>query len=108
MRCGAPVPLDVGLCERCNPLGLRDSASSQVHGTVFLALVGAIVALALVARLVVSGVGPFSATVTDSAPRPDGLAITLTVTNHGTAAGQTTCQASSDPKDRNGLLAPSR
>ena len=37
-RCGAPVALDVGLCERCNPLGLKDSASSQVHGTVFLAV----------------------------------------------------------------------
>ena len=34
---GRRSPLDVGLCERCNPLGLRDAASSQVHGTVFLA-----------------------------------------------------------------------
>ena len=37
VRCGAPVPLDVGLCERCNPLGLRDSSASQVHGTVVIA-----------------------------------------------------------------------
>ena len=32
VRCGAPVAIDVGLCERCNPLGLRDSSASQVHG----------------------------------------------------------------------------
>ena len=24
VRCGAPVGLGVGLCENCNPLGLRD------------------------------------------------------------------------------------
>jgi len=47
-RCGAPVALDVGLCERCNPLGLKDSASSQVHGTVFLAVGLAIAGLAIV------------------------------------------------------------
>src|SRR5690242_13721639 len=50
-RCGAPVPLDVGLCERCNPLGLKDSASSQVHGTVFVAVGLAVVVLAIVAHL---------------------------------------------------------
>src|SRR6476661_3271439 len=50
-RCGAPVPLDVGLCERCNPLGLKDSASSQVHGTVILMVIVAIVGLAVLGRL---------------------------------------------------------
>src|SRR5437763_13409884 len=56
-RCGAPVAVDVGLCERCNPLGLKDSASSQVHGTVFLAVGIAIAGLAVLAHVAVAGIG---------------------------------------------------
>jgi len=44
-RCGAPVGQGVGLCERCNPLGLRDSAASQVHGSVFIAVTLAVIVL---------------------------------------------------------------
>ena len=63
LRCGAPVPLDVGLCERCNPLGLKDSSASQVHGTVFIAVLVAVIGLALLGRLTLAGVGPFAARV---------------------------------------------
>lgn len=111
-RCGAPVAAGVGLCERCNPLGLRDAASSQVHGTVFAAVGLAIVTLAVVARLAVSGVGPFPASLAAVVPTGDGtaLAITVSVTNQGTAIGQTTCRLF-DPADRGGgpsafLLSP--
>jgi hypothetical protein len=95
-RCGAPVPLDVGLCERCNPLGLRDSASSQVHGTVVATVGLAIVVLALVAHFAVAGIGPFPAEVAGVRTEGDGLAVTLTVTNEGTSQGSTTCRIS-DP-----------
>ena len=91
VRCGAPVALDVGLCERCNPLGLSDSASSQVHGTVFVAIVLAVVGLAVAGRLVLAGIGPFHAAVTAVETSPRGLAVTLNVRNEGTAAGSTTC-----------------
>jgi len=103
VRCGAPVPLDVGLCERCNPLGLRDSSASQVHGTVFIAVLLGVIGLALLARLTISGVGPFDAKIANLAPAADGtgLAVTLTVHNTGTGAGQTTCRLT-DPQDRNG------
>lgn len=100
-RCGDPVPAGVGLCERCNPLGLRDVAASQVHGTVFVAVALAIVILAVVARLAVSGAGPFPATLGDVAPTDGGLAITLTVTNEGASVGQTTCRVY-DPVDQGG------
>ena len=95
-RCGAPVALDVGLCERCNPLGLRDSASSQVHGTVFVAVALGIIALALAARFAVAGIGPFRATVAGMTAGSDGLLVQIQVTNDGTAAGTTTCRIS-DP-----------
>ncbi len=109
-RCGATVPIDVGLCERCNPLGLADSSSSQLHGTVFIGVVLAVIALALVARLSLAGVGPFSASAVSAVQAGDGLAITLTVTNSGTGTGQTTCRVT-DPVDRSGggsafLLSP--
>ena len=110
VRCGAPVPLDVGLCERCNPLGLKDSSASQVHGTVFIGVLVAVAGLALLGRLTLAGIGPFQSSVVSSVPDGTGLAITLTVTNQGTATGQTTCRLT-DPQDRNGggsafLLSP--
>jgi len=101
VRCGAPVPLDVGLCERCNPLGLRDSSASQVHGIAIAGVAAAVIILAIVGRLAISGVGPFDGSVVSAAPDNGGLAITLLVTNHGTGAGQTTCRVL-DPADRNG------
>ena len=110
VRCGAPVAIDVGLCETCNPLGLRDVAASQVHGIALIGIVLAVVALALVARLAVSGVGPFTPALTGLTSDGDALAVTLTVTNEGRSAGQTTCRLT-DPLDRNGggagfLLSP--
>src|SRR5688572_5241270 len=98
-RCGAPVGPGIGLCERCNPLGLRDSASSQVHGSVFIGIVGAIIGLALLARLAIAGIGPFPAQVDGVTSSGAGLSVSVTVTNQGTAAGQTTCRVV-DPTDR--------
>lgn len=103
-RCGAPVPLDVGLCERCNPLGLRDAASSQVHGTVFVAVGLAVVVLAAAAVLLVSGIGPFSARVLAFHPSGEGLAVSLSVTNSGTSLGSTTCRIT-DPSTTTGRAA---
>jgi hypothetical protein len=100
-RCGAPVALDVGLCERCNPLGLKDAASSQVHGTVFVAVALAIASLAIVAHIAVSGIGPFVAQVTSIRAAPSGVGVVATVSVHndGRAAGIATCRIS-DPADR--------
>ena len=91
-RCGAPVAEGIGLCERCNPLGLRDSASSQVHGTVFGVVAIAIVLMLVFARLAIAGSGPFPASLSGVTPTADGLAVTVTVSNDGTDAGQTTCR----------------
>ena len=84
----------VGLCEGCNPLGLRDVASGQVHGSVFIAVTAAIILLAVLARLSVAGIGPFPATVDGVTPTDGGLAVTLTVTNQGESAGHTNCRVS--------------
>src|SRR5882757_6827567 len=92
-RCGAPVALDVGLCERCNPLGLKDSASSQVHGTVILSVGLAIAGLAIAAHLAVSGIGPFTARLTSMAPgsAAGSVVATIEVRNDGRTTGSATC-----------------
>jgi hypothetical protein len=97
-RCGRPVAMDVGLCEECNPLGLRDVSASQVHGTVIITVLVGFGLLALFARLAVSGVGPFPATIGSVVPADGGLAVTLSVTNEGRSGGQTTCRLY-DPAD---------
>ena len=93
-RCGKPVGPGIGLCDECNPLGLRDVASGQVHGSVFIAVAVAIAVLAVVARLSIAGIGPFPAQVGDVVPSGTGLAVALTVTNEGDATGGTTCRLS--------------
>src|SRR6185436_15991086 len=65
VRCGKPTAIDRGLCEECNPLGLRDASASQVHGIALLGVIAAIVILAVLARIAVSGIGPFEASVGD-------------------------------------------
>ena len=91
-RCGAPVAAGVGLCDECNPLGLRDVASGQIHGSVFIAVTAAIIILAFLARLSLAGIGPFPATIDGVAAEGQGLTVTITVTNEGDAAGRTTCR----------------
>lgn len=105
VRCGAETSLDRGLCENCNPLGLKDSASSQVHGTAFVALFVAVVVLAVVARLAVSGIGPFPAALGSVTPAGEGLVVAIEVTNEGSAAGPTTCRVSDLSRRSNGSTA---
>lgn len=99
-RCGAPVALDVGLCDRCNPLGLKDSASSQVHGSVLVAVGLAVAGLAVAAHFAVAGIGPFTARVTSIASDPGtgALIATIEARNDGQNAGTATCRLT-DPQD---------
>lgn len=97
------MPIDVGLCERCNPLGLRDSSASQVHGIAIGGVVAFVVFMAIVARFALAGIGPFEGAVANVATDGTGLAVTLSVTNRGSNGGQTTCRVS-DPADRTGNL----
>ena len=98
------MAIDVGLCENCNPLGLRDVSATQVHGIAFIGVTVAIVALALIARVAISGVGPFTSEVAGVTADRDALSVTLSVTNHGRSEGRTTCRLT-DPVDRSGTSA---
>lgn len=101
VRCGAPVAIDVALCDECNPLGLSQPSASQVHGTAFLGVVIAVILLAVAARFAIAGVGPFDGQISAVAQAGEGLAVTLMVTNHGTSTGSTTCRVT-DPAARYG------
>jgi predicted nucleic acid-binding Zn ribbon protein len=92
VRCGAPIPIADGMCERCNPLGLKQPAASQAHGTVVLGIIIAVIVLFVAAKISIHGVGPFQGVVADVISAPPGLAVTVTVTNEGTTTGSTTCR----------------
>jgi hypothetical protein len=91
VRCGRPVPLHVALCEECNPLGLSDPAASQAHGIAIVSIVVFVVFLAVVAKVSLSGLGPFTAAVVNAVPAGEGLHVSIEITNAGTRAGQTNC-----------------
>lgn len=86
------MPLADAMCERCNPLGLPQPASSQVHGTVFLAIGLAVVGLAVLAKMTLSGVGPMVGSVVSVTPDPPGLDVSITVANRGSRAGTASCR----------------
>jgi hypothetical protein len=92
IRCGAEIPVADALCRSCNPGRLKQPAASQAHGTVFLGIALAVVAMAAVATFLVGGVGPFTATVRDVVPDGGGLVLRLQVENGGSRAGNATCR----------------
>ena len=92
VRCGTPIPLDEAMCERCNPLGLRQPSASQAHGTALAGVALAIVVLAVVARVMTSGIGPFPAEVANVVAASDGLTVTISLTNKGTTTSATSCR----------------
>jgi hypothetical protein len=92
VRCGAPVALADALCRTCNPAGMKQPAASQAHGTVFLGIGLAVVAMAVALTVLVGGVGPFRATLRSVVPDGDGLLLTVAVENLGSRDGHAACR----------------
>ena len=93
IKCGREVGPDETLCEVCNRAGMATPSASQYHGTVVVAIVLAVAALAVAASLSLRGVGPYGAEVLHVEPAdPVGFAITYAVTNEGTKGGRAKCQ----------------
>jgi len=92
IKCGRAVGPNESLCEICNRAGMATPSASQYHGTVAVAIVLAVIALAVAASLSMRGIGPYAAEVRDVTPAdPVGFAITYAVTNEGTNAGRAKC-----------------
>jgi hypothetical protein len=94
VRCGRPVPLEVALCDECNPLGLAQPAPAQAHGTVFIGIAVTVVILAVLAGLARSSSGPFTARIVDVVAARPTLVLTIETTNEGPSAGTTRCRVS--------------
>jgi hypothetical protein len=93
IKCGREVGADESMCAICNRAGMAAPSASQYHGTVVAAIVLAVAGLAIAASLSMRGVGPYAARVSDVVPGdPIGYAITVSVSNDGSAAGRAKCQ----------------
>lgn len=93
IKCGRPIGPDETICAACNAAGMATPSASQYHGTVAVAIVAAVAALAIAASLSFRGVGPYAAQVVGVEPATvAGYAITYAVTNEGTRAGRAKCQ----------------
>jgi len=103
MRCGRPVAIDVALCDDCNPLGLKQPAATQVHALAAGGIVLFVVILAVLGRLGLSGVGPFTGLAGDVVAAPGGLSITLSVSNSGSKAAATSCRVTEAGHPTGGL-----
>lgn len=92
VRCGRPVALDVSLCEDCNPLSLKQPATTQVHAIAAGGILLFVLFLAVVGRVALGGIGPFSGEIHRVTTTAGGLVVTLSVTNSGSTASATTCR----------------
>jgi hypothetical protein len=93
IKCGREIGPDDSLCEVCNRAGMVAPSASQYHGTMVVAIIAGVVALAIWASLSMRGVGPYEARVTDVRPAPPGaVEVTVEVENLGTARGFGKCQ----------------
>jgi hypothetical protein len=81
------------MCEVCNRAGMATPSASQYHGTMILAIVAGVVALAIWGSIAMRGVGPYRAEVVSFVPAPPGAVdVTLRIENQGTARGYAKCE----------------
>src|SRR5690606_10579749 len=100
IKCGREIGPDESICAICNRAGMATPSASQYHGTVVVAIVLAVAALAIAASLSMRGVGPYAAEVNTVRPAdPAGLTITYTVRNEGESAGRAKCQLTARDDD---------
>lgn len=100
-RCGNPTRSpDVGLCESCNPTGIAGPTATQVHGLILASVAGALIVMALAAKLLIGTAGPFPTTVVGQATYPDGsMDVVMRITNGGASAVRPTCTITRGPDD---------
>src|SRR5215210_1990055 len=96
-RCGRPTPPGVSLCDRDNPGRIKSPSSTQVHGTILVGVLAGFIGLAIVFGATAAGAGPFRASVSGAATRPDGgLDVVIAVANEGARASSASCRVSPD------------
>jgi hypothetical protein len=113
LKCGRPIDPEETMCEVCNRAGMTSPAATQMHGTVAVAIIGAVVGMALLAGSLVGGVGPFAGSVTAVQPVEEAaVVVTVEVVNEGERAGRARCELTAineigNPVARTVALSPS-
>lgn len=93
IKCGRPIAADQTICQVCNRAGMQTPSATQYHGTIVVAIVAGVAALAVAGSLSLRGIGPFQGSALEvSAASGGGIEVTLEVVNRGTRAGRATCQ----------------
>lgn len=92
IKCGREVGPDETICQVCNRAGMATPSATQYHGTIVVAIVVAVAALAWAASASLEGVGPYSAEVREVVSAEIGYDIAYAVTNEGSKAGRAKCQ----------------
>ena len=93
IKCGRPVAADETLCRICNRAAMATPSATQYHGTIVVAIIVAVLALAIGGSLALRGVGPYRAALVSFADSPaGGLEVTLEVVNEGSRGGRAKCQ----------------
>ncbi len=106
-KCGREVGPDESICGACNRAGMATPSASQYHGTMVVAIIAGVAALAIWASLSMRGVGPYRGEVLAvAASAPDGAMVTYRVQNEGTARGFAKCRLNA--LDSGGRLIRSR
>ena len=104
IKCGREVGPDQSMCEVCNRAGMVTPAATQVHGTIFVAIVLGVVLLALGSSLLIGHGGPYPTTVVSwQAVDSGALRVRLGVTNAGEHDGRARCQIT--VRDSDGAIA---
>lgn len=92
-KCGREIGPDETICDVCNRAGMATPSATQYHGTIVVAIVAGVVIMAVAASLAIRGIGPFDGrTVAFVADPPDGVVVTVSVTNEGSREGRAKCQ----------------
>ncbi|MDQ6683240.1 MAG: hypothetical protein M3Y88_08220 [Chloroflexota bacterium] len=93
IKCGREIGPDETICGVCNRAGMATPSATQYHGTVVVAIIAGVVALAIAASLSLRGVGPYRAEAVAFAPGPgDVVDVTVAITNEGSKLGHAKCQ----------------
>jgi len=100
-RCGRPTRSpEFGLCDSCNPTGIAGPTATQVHGLILAAVGAALIVMAVAAKLLAPGTGPFPVTVVGQAAYPDRtLEVVMRVANMGAEPARPTCTVVRGPQD---------
>jgi len=101
VRCGRPTPLGVSMCEYDNPGRIGAPSATQVHATMLAGVGIGVLGLAMVARLMLAGVGPFEARLVGQGTAAGGGAVVaVQVTNRGTKEAAASCLVSQGGVER--------